>query len=397
MFDWLKHNKSQSAAVNIYCDVPMMWMCGFLIVFGLVMVTSTSLDLALDRHDDRLYFITKQIVFLMIACAISCVIYFFRIQTWLKISAYLLLAAIVALVVVLLFGTEVNASKRWLRIATLSIQPSEFVKLAMIIFIANYIDRHSSELRATWQGLAKPIGVVGVLVFLLLCQPDFGTAVLMMSITFAMLFLGGANLWRFVTILMAGTSLLAMIFILEPYRMQRFVTFLDPWSDRYDSGYQITQSLIAIGSGSWFGKGLGESMQKLFYLPEAHTDFIFAIIAEEFGFIGVLLIIICYLGIVWRCFSIARRAEQQKMDVNSYIAYGIGLWFGIQAFFNIAVTMSMLPTKGITLPLISVGGSSIMAVIIAVGMLQRIHWEACTADRVLMRRYTRQGMEAVNV
>ena len=385
MLDWVNNKRWNS--INIWVDPVMLLIVAALCIFGLVMVTSASMELAGRQYDNPWHFIQRQGVYLLSASLISLFVYTCACDLWLKYSFQLLLLSVFLLALVLLIGTEINGSQRWLSLGGFSVQPSEAAKLACIVFIANYIARHRYELRETMSGLIKPIIMIFIVVVLLLFEPDYGTAAILFAIVSAMLFLAGVKLrWFFVYLLLNG-SMFWWLAVYTPYRWERIKGFLDPWQDPYGSGYQLTQSLIAIGSGSWFGRGLGDSVQKQFYLPEAHTDFIFSVIAEEFGFIAVLLLLLGYLTIVRRCFTIARRAEQQKQTANAYLVYGTGIWLGIQAFSNIAVAMGVLPTKGIPLPLISVGGSSLLVTLVAIAIVQRVHYEACCADMLLMRRY----------
>jgi cell division protein FtsW len=286
--------------------------------------------------------------------------------------------ATVLLVLVLVpgLGHSVNGSRRWLRVAGASFQVSELVRVIVLIYMASYAVRREKELRTTFKGLARPLGLLACMGALLLAEPDFGAATVLFASGFALLFLAGARL-RYVLgmtlIAVAGFATLAMS---SSYRLRRLTTFLDPWADPYNSGFQLTQSLIAIGRGEWFGVGLGASVQKLFYLPEAHTDFLFAVLAEELGLAGVALTLALFLGLIWRSFFIARLAAGAGLKFAAYLAAGFGLWVGIQAFINIGVNMGVLPTKGLTLPLMSYGRSSLIVSMAWVGLVLRVYHEA---------------------
>ena len=393
MHDWLNHN--HTTVGSIWVDTPLMIVFACLCVFGLLMVTSASLEFADREYSNSLHFVNRQMIYIAVATLCAVGIYLFLPSDfWFKYCNKLFILMVASLILVLFVGTEVNGSRRWLLLGPLSVQPSEAAKLATILFVANYIARRGDELRETFKGLVKPIGIVLLLAVLLLLEPDYGTVVIIFSITTSMLFLAGTKLKHMMMYLFSGVGALSLLVWVEPYRWSRVKVFLDPWSKPAEEGYQLVQSLIAIGRGSWLGQGLGDGIQKQFYLPEAHTDFIFSVIAEELGFIGVCLVVVCYLVIIWRCFAIARSAEQQDMLANAYVAYGIGTWFGMQAFVNIAVAMGLLPTKGITLPLISVGGSSLLTFFIAFALLQRIHYESCASNQVLMRHYQYKKYDA---
>jgi cell division protein FtsW len=290
----------------------------------------------------------------------------------------LLVFATVLLVLVLVpgLGHAVNGSRRWLRVAGANFQVSELVRVIVLIYVASYAVRREKELRTTFRGLARPLALLACMGALLLAEPDFGAATVLFASGFALLFLAGARLryaLGMTLIAVAGFATLAMS---SSYRLRRLTTFLDPWADPYNSGFQLTQSLIAIGRGEWFGVGLGASVQKLFYLPEAHTDFLFAVLAEELGLAGVALTLALFLGIIWRSLFIARLAAGVGLKFGAYLAAGFGLWLGIQAFINIGVNMGVLPTKGLTLPLMSYGRSSLIVAMAWVGLVLRVYHEA---------------------
>ncbi len=287
------------------------------------------------------------------------------------------------LVVVLVpgLGHVVNGSRRWLRIAGANFQVSELARVLVLIYVASYAVRRESELRASFIGLAKPLALLVGVGALLLAEPDFGAATVLFATGFGLLFLAGARLRYVIAMTAIAAAGFGVLAVSSSYRLRRLTTFLDPWADPYNSGFQLTQSLIAIGRGEWFGVGLGESVQKLFYLPEAHTDFLFAVLAEELGLLGVIVTLGLFLGFIWRSFHIARLASEAGLKFPAYLAAGFGLWVGIQAFINIGVNMGVLPTKGLTLPLMSYGRSSLIVALAWVGLLLRVYHEACARQR----------------
>jgi cell division protein FtsW len=300
------------------------------------------------------------------------------LQLWARLSPVLFGLGLLGLALVLLpgVGREVNGSMRWVDVGGFSVQPSEFIKIFMILYVASYVARRSEEIRNAWRGFIRPLVVLGVVSMLLLLEPDYGASVVLSATIVSMLFLGGVPIKRFLVCALAMGALFALIVLAAPYRLERISSFLHPWTDPFGSGFQLTQALIAIGRGEWFGVGLGSSVQKLFYLPEAHTDFLFAVLAEELGFVGISLVVSAFAFIVWRAFSVARRAERLAQPFAAFTAYGLGLLLGLQGFVNIGVNLGVLPTKGLTLPLMSYGGSSMVASCFAVGLLLRVDREA---------------------
>jgi cell division protein FtsW len=299
-----------------------------------------------------------------------------------RMGMTLLLLSMLLLLLVLVpgIGVEVNGASRWINVGLFRLQVSEPAKLLFIIYLASYLARHGEEVRTRIPGFIKPIGLFMIAALLLLLEPDFGATVVLAATVMGMIFMAGVSLLQFGGVLGVGALLLASLAVSSPYRMQRLTTFLDPWADPFNSGFQLTQSLIAIGRGEWFGVGLGASIQKLFYLPEAHTDFVFAVWAEETGLLGVSCIIMLYAMLVWRAFVIAAQAIKADNLFAAYLSYGIGIWFGLQSFINVGVNMGLLPTKGLTLPLMSYGGSSMVIMCAAVALLLRVDYETrCTA------------------
>ncbi|HEX6243113.1 MAG TPA: putative lipid II flippase FtsW, partial [Polyangiales bacterium] len=300
-----------------------------------------------------------------------------------KMAWPLLIVAVALLFFVLIpgLGHVVNGSRRWIRLLGFNFQASELARVLVLIFIASYAVRREKELRTTALGLIKPMGLLAFVALLLLAEPDFGAASVLFLTGFGILFIAGARL-RYVLIGAAGVATaMALLVMLVPYRMKRVLTFLDPWADPFNSGFQLTQSLIAIGRGEWLGVGLGESVQKLFYLPEAHTDFLFAVLAEELGLVGVAVTLALFVALVWRSFWIAQLASRAGLKFQSYLALGFGLWLGAQALINIGVNMGVLPTKGLTLPLMSYGRSSMIVTLAWIGLLLRVYHEAMQNTR----------------
>lgn len=358
-------------------DVSLLLVIAALIGFGLVMVASSSIGLADRQYGNPLHFLIRQLVYAAIGLVVAYVVYEIPMRFWETAGVTLLLMTFLLLLLVILpgVGKTVNGATRWVDLGVMVVQTSEIAKVLMVLYMAGYIVRHGDSVRETLAGFVKPLVIVGLLTALLLRQPDYGAAVVILLVTMGMLFLGGVRLGQFVMLFAAVGTIFAILALTSPYRMQRLTSFLNPWADPFDSGFQLSQSLIAIGSGSWFGLGLGSSVQKLFYLPEAHNDFMFAILAEELGLVGVISILLLFVIAVWRCFAIGATAEKAGHFFGAYLSYGIGLWIGIQAFVNMGVNMGVLPTKGLTLPFMSAGGSSMIAMCVAIGLMLRVHRE----------------------
>jgi cell division protein FtsW len=303
------------------------------------------------------------------------------LRVWEQSSSLLLIFAYLLLIAVLIpgVGREVNGSTRWLPLGPVNLQVSEPARLLILIFVSGYVARRSRELASTAAGFLTPMGLVLVACLLLLLEPDFGAATVLLATSMAVLFAGGVRLRYFFAVLAPLAAGLAALAITSPYRLRRLTAFLDPWADPYDSGFQLTQSLIAIGRGEWTGVGLGGSVQKLFYLPEAHTDFVFAVYAEEFGLVGVLLLIALYGLVVFRILAVSARCARAGNAFAACLTFGLGTWLGTQAFVNVGVNMGLLPTKGLTLPLISFGGSSLIVCCAAIGIVLRADTETRNA------------------
>ena len=359
-------------------DRFLLVVAGILLAGGLVMLTSASISVAERTTGNPFFYLEKQL--LAVALGLLGLLIVTRIPTsiWERLGLLLAIGAVTLLTLVLIpgFGHTVNGSTRWLNIGGVNlIQVSEPARLLMLLYIADYAVRRREELRGNFQGFLKPMLLVALTCGLLLAEPDFGAAIVMLVITLAVLFVAGARLWHFLAFSLGISVTLTLLALSSSYRLARITAFLDPWSDPFDSGFQLTQSLIAIGTGQWFGLGLGESVQKLFYLPEAHTDFVFAVIAEEFGLLGSVVVIALFGALVWRALGIARESAARERFFQAYVAFGFGVWQGFQALVNIGVNMGVLPTKGLTLPLVSYGRSSLVITLIGLGLLLRIDLE----------------------
>ena len=358
-------------------DLWLMSISLLIVYIGLIMMTSASVSIASSSFSDPLHYFWRQAIAAIIGISFAIVILRIPMRFWEMMSVPMLITAILMLVMVLIpgVGKEVNGSMRWVQLGTFSLQASEPVKFFVIAYLSSYIVRHQSTVQTDFAGFIRPIGVLTLISGLLLLEPDFGACVVLFATALGMLFMGGVPLSRFFAWVSVAFSTLLTLAILSPYRMQRLMSFIDPWKDPYDSGFQLTQALIAFGRGEWLGVGLGSSIQKLFYLPEAHTDFVFAVVAEELGLVGSFIIILLFSFIVWRAFVIGHLAERVEKYFAAYFAYGIGLIIGIQAYINIGVNMGILPTKGLTLPLVSYGGNSLITFCILLAVLLRIEYE----------------------
>ncbi|MHB1950656.1 MAG: putative lipid II flippase FtsW [Acidiferrobacteraceae bacterium] len=361
------------AAVDPY----LLGAIGCLLVFGLVMVYSASIAIALKTTGDPAHFLLHQCANVAIALIAGLAVIRIPTAAWRSVGAYLLLGGMALLVMVLLpgIGERINGSSRWLNLRVLAIQPSEFMKLCMLVYVARYLSIHRDELHNFVQGVVMIGLVLGVVGILLLKEPDFGTTVVISATVLGMMFLAGVSLWHFVSLAIAGLGCMSLLTVISAYRLGRVLSFLHPWRNAYGSGFQLTQSLIAFGHGGLWGAGLGESVQKLFYLPDPQTDFLFAIVGEELGFFGVLGVILAFAVIVVRGFAIAARADRAGDYFSARLAEGIALLFGVQAIVNMGVDMGVLPTKGLTLPFMSYGGSSTLLSVAVAAVLLRIAME----------------------
>ncbi|PPI78767.1 putative lipid II flippase FtsW [Marinobacter flavimaris] len=354
-----------------------------LLVMGVVMISSASMDMAAETMGNSYHYVIRQLMFAGLGCLLALVAVNVPVAWWERSGWLLLGIGLLVLVLVLTpLGRTVNGSTRWIPFGLFNVQVSEVAKLCLIAYLAGYVVRRRDELLNTWPGFLKPLVVLGLASVLLVIQPDFGATVVLVTAAAGMIFLSGVRLSRFVPLIGTLVVLGAILIVTQPYRLKRVVSYLDPWKDQFDSGYQLTQSLIAFGRGDWGGVGLGNSIQKLFYLPEAHTDFIFAIIAEEFGLLGSLLVLSLFTLLVVTGFVIARRAEKADMPFGACFAYGLTLLIGLQAGINMAVSTGLLPTKGLTLPLVSYGGSSLMITCICIGVLARVEMERLDQEKL---------------
>ena len=351
-----------------------------LLFIGYVMVASSSLHLGLEQKQDSFHYPVRQLAHIVLGLLMAFGITKIPMASWQKMGSGAFISGLFLLVIVLIpgLGVKVNGSIRWLSLGGLRIQVSEVVKFFSVVYMAGYVTRHQEDLQGSAYGIIKPLLLFSVACVLLLLEPDFGSAVVILMIAMGMMFLGGARLKQFIILLVLVVALAAALVIVAPYRMARLVSFIDPFKDYLKSGYQLSQALISFGRGEILGVGLGSGIQKLFYLPEAHTDFLFSVIGEELGLIGVTTVIALYALLIWRAFTIAVAAEQAGQRFSAFIAYGLAIWLGFQSFVNMGVNMGILPTKGLTLPLMSYGGSSMMIMCCAIALLFRVHSE--TAD-----------------
>lgn len=348
-----------------------------LLGLGLVMVMSTTITAADRQFGQPFYYLLRQTAYLGVGLAMAFVVASMRLVYWERLGPVLLMTGVVLLILVLIpgIGKEVNGSHRWLAFGPVRLQPSELVKLAVVVYLAGYLVRRGEQVRTTIPGFLVPMGLIAVIAVLLMREPDFGALMVIVATALGLMFLGGVRLWLFGLLVAITGATLALLAFAAQYRIERMAAFLDPWADPFKSGFQLTQALIAFGRGEWWGAGLGASIQKLFYLPEAHTDFLFAVLAEELGLVGAITVILLFALLVWRAFALGRRAELAGHRFAAYLAYGLGLWIAVQSFINIGVNMGLLPTKGLTLPLLSYGGSSLVVSCIALALLWRIDYE----------------------
>ena len=363
---------------------PVMLVIAVALLFGgMVILASASISISDNTENDPFYYVGRQAIAAILGGAASFACLFIPMRVWRNVGPLMLLIGLALLLVVLVpgVGHSVNGSTRWLRFGALNLQVSEPVRLCLMIYLAGYLVRRNKPLRERFTGFLRPMMVLSLAGALLLLEPDFGAAFVLLTTALAMMFVAGARFRDFFIFFGVASIVMAALAVTSPYRLQRLTGFLDPWSDPYNSGFQLTQSLIAIGRGEWFGVGLGNGVQKLFYLPEAHTDFVFAVFAEEFGLFGSLALIALFFALLWRIFMLGIRAANAERFFEAYLAIGIGTWLGLQAFINVGVNMGLLPTKGLTLPLISYGRSSLIVAMVSIALLLRIHHELSTDGR----------------
>lgn len=350
-----------------------------LLGIGLVIMTSASMDIANSQSGDPLYFFKRQVFFIGVGIAALMVMLHVSMDVWYRMSTALLVFSLVLLVLVLIpgIGTVVNGSARWIDLGFYRLQPSEMTKVFMVLYMAAFLSRRQDEVQLSWSGFLKPMMIMGIAVVLLHFEPDHGAMVIIMATTFTLLFLGGVRLHRFMLLVMLCFAAFAYLAISKPYVINRLTSFLNPWAAEYvyGEGYQLTQALIAFGRGEWFGVGLGNSIQKLYFLPEAHTDFVLSILAEELGIAGVLLVLALFTVLIVKALKLGSQAQQQTQLFSAFVAYGLAMIFATQAFINFGVNTGLLSTKGLTLPFLSYGGNSLLISFVMVGLLLRIDYE----------------------
>ncbi len=345
-----------------------------LLLVGLVAISSASIEYADWHHHNPWFHTQRHLTYMVIAVVAAVLVYRVPLRFWLDTGWIWLFVALALLILVLIpgIGREVNGSQRWLSLGPFTLQPSEFAKMAMVIYLAGYMVRREHEVRHEWQGFLKPMAVLFAATLLLMIEPDFGATVIVAGSAFGMLFLAGVKLGHFLIVLLGALGAMLVLVVSAPYRLKRLTAYTDPWADPFDTGFQLTQSLIAFGRGEWLGVGLGNSVQKLFYLPEAHTDFVFSIWAEEMGFVGAVAVITLYVALIARILWVGRSALAVGNPFGAYICYGVALVFSGQAFVNMGVSSGLLPTKGLTLPFVSYGGSSLIICCCMLAMVLRI-------------------------
>ncbi|MCL2919993.1 cell division protein FtsW [Shewanella litorisediminis] len=372
---WSGWLSGRNAPGNQLYDRALLSVVLGLMAFGFVMVMSASMPEAQSLKDDPFHFMYRHVFYLVGCVAIAAVVLNIPMASWQKYSPLLLLGVFVLLIAVLVVGTTVNGARRWLSVGPIRIQVAEMAKLVFAIYLSGYLVRRLQEVRENAKGFYKPIAVFALYALLILAQPDLGTVVVLFVGTVGLLFLAGARLLDFFMLIFAGVMAFVALVVLEPYRVARVTSFLNPWEDPFGSGYQLTQSLMAYGRGDWLGQGLGNSIQKLEYLPEAHTDFIFAVIGEELGFIGIVMVLLALMFVALRAIRLGNECLGLERAFEGYLAYSIGIWICFQTVVNVGASIGMLPTKGLTLPFISYGGSSLWVMTSAVCILLRIDYE----------------------
>lgn len=359
-------------------DRMLMWCAFFLLGLGFVMVASASMPVAERLTGNPFYFVARHSFYILLSVALGALVLMLPTQFMDRFNGALCLLALALLLAVLVIGHEVNGATRWIRIGPMTLQAAEFAKLFFFIFLASYLNRRHDEVRKNWRGFVKALMVMALMSFMLLLQPDLGTVVVLSVTAMFMLFIAGARIPHFLALGITMVVLFVVLVIVEPYRMRRVTSFLDPWQDPFGSGYQLTQSLMAFGRGDLTGQGLGNSIQKLQFLPEAHTDFILAVVGEELGFIGVVVTLTLLMVLVIKALLLGQRALRQQHAFGGYLAHGIGIWFFFQGAVNLGAAAGLIPTKGLTMPLVSYGGSSLLVMVAAIGILLRIDYEVRT-------------------
>jgi cell division protein FtsW len=376
MDDFIKKDKQTSKQSYLF-DPIVLGITVCLLTIGLIMVASSSISIADRMNGEPLYYFYRQLLAVVLGIGLGVMVFFTPMTLWNKYAEILLILCLLMLLVVLIpgIGKVVNGSSRWISLGIFNLQVSEVIKLLFIIYLASYIVKKKQKITVDYKQFLPPLALLCVIALLLLLEPDLGAVVVIFATALGMFFIAGVPLLAFAGLISLAVIATGLLIYFEPYRMERFQVFTNPWADPFDSGFQLTQSLMAFGRGDWVGEGLGKSVQKLFYLPEAHTDFIFAIIAEELGMIGVISIIILFLLLIVRLFSLAKKAFLNEKLFESFLMFGVGIWISFQAFINIGVNMGVLPTKGLTLPFISYGGSSVLVMCITIALVLRAEYE----------------------
>ncbi|MEZ5573668.1 MAG: putative lipid II flippase FtsW [Halioglobus sp.] len=366
-----------SAGALVAPDLTLILLPLALLLVGLVAITSASIEYAEWHFQNPWYHSERHLIYLAAGVIAAAASYTVKPQFWQSSGWWWLFAALALLILVLIpgVGREVNGSQRWLPLGPFTLQPSEFAKFAVVVYLAGYMVRRQHEVRYEWQGFLKPMTVLFATTLLLMIEPDFGATVIVAATAFGMLFLAGVKVGHFMVVVLGALAAMLVLVVSEPYRVKRLTAYTDPWADPYNTGFQLTQSLIAFGRGEWFGVGLGNSVQKLFYLPEAHTDFVFSIWAEETGFVGALAVIVLFAALIGRILWTGHRAILADNAFGAYICYGVALVFSGQAFVNMGVSSGLLPTKGLTLPFVSYGGTSLIVCCAMLGLVLRIDRE----------------------
>ncbi|MGJ8517213.1 putative lipid II flippase FtsW [Carnimonas bestiolae] len=360
---------------NQLLDGWLMLAALTLAAIGWVMVTSASTEVAASATGNPYYYSIRHGIYIVLGFIACIVVMRVPMSWWRANGPTFFLVGLILLVATPVMGHAVNGARRWIPLGIINLQSSEVAKICLVVYLAGYMVRHIERVRNTWSGFIAPLALVFVQGALLILEPDYGSTVVALSAAMGMLLMSGVRLWRFA--LLSGLVIVAGVFVAfaEPYRVQRITSYLDPWANQYASGYQLTQALIAFGRGGWTGTGLGNSIQKLFFLPEAHTDFVYSVLAEELGLLGAVGVVVLFAILVYRAFRIGRTAELTGRLFSAFVCYGLAVIFGAQAFINLAVNTGMLPTKGLTLPLVSYGGSSMLISGVMVGLLLRVDGE----------------------
>ena len=365
-----------------------------IMVLGIIMVGSASISIADRNNGTPFYYLYRQLLATGLGVFLGALVLLIPMKLWEKLGLPILGVGLLLLILVLLpgIGREINGSARWIPLGIFNLQVSELIKLAMVIYLSGYLVRRSEAVKSTLQGFFSPMLILVCVAVLLLMEPDLGATVVICVTALGMLFLGGVRLWQFALLIILMAVAVYLLIVFEPYRLERLQSFMNPWADPFNTGFQLTQSLIAFGRGEFFGVGLGNSIQKLFYLPEAHTDFLFAVLAEELGGLGAISVIALFAALVSRIFYLAKRANKANKAFSAYMMFGLSIWIGFQAFVNIAVNMGILPTKGLTLPLMSYGGSSMMVMCIVIALILRAEHEVRFKHPVASAFFEKMGI-----